>query len=906
MTKKILFFFLGVIFPCLIWSQGETSNWYFGDGAGIGFNNDGSVTPLTDGRLDTFEGCATISDAFGDLLFYTDGITVYDRNHNIMENGTGLYGDSSSTQSAIIVPKPKDAAIFYIFTVDTSSFENDPDRGLNYSVVDLSMNGGNGAVVQKNTGLLQDCSEKITAVIKDCFNESIWVITLSTSTGNRVTDFFDTYHAFEVNASGVITTSVKTTFNNLQIEDPRGYLKLSADGKKMVSANVASGLYIYDFDAETGMLSNQEQLTITSQNRNSYGIEFSPNRRYLYVHSFNDNPATNAQGHFSSLIQYDLQATSISDSQIVLDNSPIYRGALQLGENGKIYRTIAQSYLIGTPYLGVINSPDEPGTAADYRHNAIFLEGKKATQGLPPFVQSFFNKISLIKNNTGATENTLTICSGQKFVLEADFIPGASYIWEKDGIPVNNPGPIFQIDVAESIDSGRYRLEIVSADPSECPIIGESFISINPLPEANPLTLIQCDVDLNNPNDGITLFNLEQASYTTDYDFLFYESIPDRDAENPITDPVGYMNIQPFNQTIYYKVTNSSGCENFGELELQVQTAALSINPQNSLYVCDENPDDNLLKGTFDLETFGQDNYPNLEVSFYSSLEDATLEQNHLPNSYATKSITVYTRLESSNQCRGVEQLELIVNPSPIFDLENTFLWCTDGPSLKIIGPGGFDVYRWLKKEGNSEEEISTEQSASISMLGNYVLETGYAYTINGETVRCTNSSDFEVKPSNRATIQEIIVADISDNNTVQINVSGEGIYEFSLDGENYRDDALFDNVTPGFITVYIRDKNGCGITEELISVIGYPRFFTPNGDGINDSWQIIGVNSQFQAATFVTIYDRYGKLLAQISPESQGWNGTHNNQMVPASDYWFTVALEDGREFNGHFSLKR
>ena len=165
MTNKILSLFLGIAFPYLLCGQGETANWYFGNGGGIRFNNDGSVNAVADGRLNTFEGCATISDAFGDLLFYTDGITVYDRNHNVMQNGTGLYGDPSSTQSAIIVPRPQDPNIYYIFTVDTSSFENDPDRGLNYSTVDISLNAGNGSVIQKNVRLLDDCSEKITAVI---------------------------------------------------------------------------------------------------------------------------------------------------------------------------------------------------------------------------------------------------------------------------------------------------------------------------------------------------------------------------------------------------------------------------------------------------------------------------------------------------------------------------------------------------------------------------------------------------------------------------------------------------------------------------------------------------------------------------------------------------------------------
>ena len=260
MKKIASVFFFGILCPAFLFSQGETANWYFGNEAGIQFNSDGSVTPISKSSLNTFEGCASISDASGDLLFYTDGISVYNSNHDIMENGGKLLGDSSSTQSALIVPNPDDSFLFYIFTVDTSPVARDPDLGLNYSVVDISLNDGAGAVVEKNIRLLQDCSEKVTAVVKDCFDRSIWVLTLASENGD--TNSFDTFHAFEVNASGVQTRSVKSTIEGLQIVDPRGYLKFSPDGNFLASANVSDGLYLYDFNSVTGQVSNQRKLNL--------------------------------------------------------------------------------------------------------------------------------------------------------------------------------------------------------------------------------------------------------------------------------------------------------------------------------------------------------------------------------------------------------------------------------------------------------------------------------------------------------------------------------------------------------------------------------------------------------------------------------------------------------------------
>ena len=116
----------------------------------------------------------------------------------------------------------------------------------------------------------------------------------------------------------------------------------------------------------------------------------------------------------------------------------------------------------------------------------------------------------------------------------------------------------------------------------------------------------------------------------------------------------------------------------------------------------------------------------------------------------------------------------------------------------------------------------------------------------------------------------------------------------------------MFTGVIPGLYTAYVRDKNECGITNENISVIGFPNFFTPNSDGFNDSWHVYGINTPKQVNSIVNIFDRYGKLLIQLNPFGNGWDGTFNGQKMPSSDYWFYVKLIDNRIFKGHFSLKR
>ncbi len=201
--------------------------------------------------------------------------------------------------------------------------------------------------------------------------------------------------------------------------------------------------------------------------------------------------------------------------------------------------------------------------------------------------------------------------------------------------------------------------------------------------------------------------------------------------------------------------------------------------------------------------------------------------------------------------------------------------------------------YEWSTGEDTAIIEIDAPGTYTVSV-----------FNPNG----CFKERTINVLPSNIATITDIQIADASQNNTISVFVSGEGDYEYALDDINgpYQDSNTFTYVQPGLYTVYIRDKNNCGITEDLVSVIGFPKFFTPNDDARNDFWQVSGINDQFQANSSVLIFDRYGRLLKELDPHSRGWDGTYNGVKLPTSDYWFKVKLEDERVFTGHFTLKR
>ncbi|WP_194850634.1 T9SS type B sorting domain-containing protein [Nonlabens antarcticus] len=153
----------------------------------------------------------------------------------------------------------------------------------------------------------------------------------------------------------------------------------------------------------------------------------------------------------------------------------------------------------------------------------------------------------------------------------------------------------------------------------------------------------------------------------------------------------------------------------------------------------------------------------------------------------------------------------------------------------------------------------------------------------------------------------EIINANGGEFGSATAMVSGLGDYEFRIDeNASYQESPFFNDLPPDFYTLFVNDKNGCGVTQQRFSIVGYPRFFTPNADGFNDFWQLDGVNNMFEPKAKIFIFHRYGKLLKQLLSTAQGWDGTFNGEPLPSSDYWFKATLKDGTEFSAHFSLKR
>ncbi|MCM5663958.1 T9SS type B sorting domain-containing protein [Galbibacter mesophilus] len=433
-------------------------------------------------------------------------------------------------------------------------------------------------------------------------------------------------------------------------------------------------------------------------------------------------------------------------------------------------------------------------------------------------------------------------------------------------------------------------------------------------PEAVNATLTQCDLDVANSTDGITVFNLNQANslITSDANTTttYYLSVNDRVNNTPIQNPDKFTGQE--GQVISATVRNSNQCRKDVELTLSVKSTTASLQKMGPYFSCDMDKNDAMVAGSFNIDEIKNRAYPNLDVSLFNSREDASLELNEITSEViTTESTTLYVRIEDNNQCQDVEELRLVVDEIPEIELPKAIpTLCLNNPTVTIAANGGLSSYQWsLIKDDGTEEVVSNSQVATLTEVGEYILEVEQNYTSFGVNRSCSNSEKFTVNPSNVAKFNsEPIVEDISDNNRITVLVEGEGDYEYSLNDISgpYQDSNEFNDVPKGFVEVYVRDKNGCGVVSKTISVIGYNKFFTPNGDNVNDYWQLAGINAVTQANSAIYIFDRHGRLIKELDPKGIGWDGTCNGVMLPSTDYWFRVLLEDGREFKGHFSLKR
>lgn len=838
MKKKSLICLLTLLWVTLNFAQQEASFWYFGQNAGLQFDaGTGTVTAITDGQINTLEGCTSISDASGNLQFYTDGRSVWNQNHNIMDNGdyfggTGLLGDPSSTSSGLIVPKPQSTTEYYIFTVDephhdnasvypnqfTGSYDSggsvpqDDDgfnNGLAYSLVDMTLNDGLGDVVdtEKNIQLVTynptdddeikfKCSEKITAVkADDC--SSFWVIT----------HFTNNFYAFKVSLDGVDTTPVISTVGpTVPVSGYRrnslGYIKASPDGTKLAVAHfgfsttvadASGGVYLFDFDNDTGIISNALELYGPENNDSPYGVEFSSENRKIYA-----SVGQGIQGNgASSIFQWDLESDDIPNSiQEIHNSSSLSAGALQLGLDKRIYRAQVSFANFNTTgnFIGVINNPEETGLAANYDENGVLLDINGGFQnlsriGLPPFIQSLFNtQIDIIQNGISTTE--LKLCIGDSYTLIAENVAGADYTWTKDGEVLSET--TFELFVDEP---GFYEV-FIEQNNGECPIEGEAVVGIFDIPTATqPQNMIVCD----QIETSIFDFSSQDAEILGSQDpseFSVHYYTTQEDADNNSNEIFGDFSNTENPQTIYARVDNNDNPNCYATTSFVVTVYVNPIiNQLDDLTICDTDFTGDSMDGfaTFDLNDFtdgilGSQDEDLFTISFHLNQEDADSNMNSLSTNFTNTVANVqdvYVRIENNQNtdCYTTESFTITINNAPaandttivqcdedgipegftIFDLNQVLDDITGGAANRTV-----NFYVSLSDLENDEDEINAD--AFENYFNPHII---YALVTNTET-GCANIAEITLEASSTASNDTFI--EVCDDDGIE-----DGFYNFNL-----------------------------------------------------------------------------------------------------------------------------
>jgi gliding motility-associated-like protein len=504
--------------------------------------------------------------------------------------------------------------------------------------------------------------------------------------------------------------------------------------------------------------------------------------------------------------------------------------------------------------------------------SAIFLGGG-----------SFKVQIDLGPDRLIATSNP--ICEGETTTLNATQSGNNTYQWFKNGTAITNAtNAIYTVS-----EAGEYLVEI-TLENATCIATGEVTIEYSPLPNASNATLVQCDPDLN----GIAIYNLLTlnsiiTNNNNQLNATYFPTLLDAEnSTNSILNPSTYSSNAA---TIYAVISNSFGCSTIASIVLEISNE--SVMPPPPYQVCDN---DGINDG---LTQFNLSNVTpqilnglpsGLLVNYYQTLENDYSGITPLPllfTSTIPNQQTIYAKIYNGSDCYDIVPITLIVNgfTGDFNPLQITFC---EGGSTTLTAPPGNYTYVW--------NTGATTPSIQINNPGNYSV-------IITNSLGCSAIQQYNVSTTEPPTLVSIEVIDFNGvNNTITINFSGNGTYQFSIDSINYQDSPVFTNVTPGEYVVSAIDLNQCGGFSTTIFVLDYPRFFTPNGDGYNDTWKITNLNQKYT----LSIFDRFGKLLKTLNNTNSSWSGIYNGKPIPASDYWFILYFENGKTVKGHFALKR
>jgi len=844
-------------------AQRQTNIWYFGRYAGLDFN-----TPepkiLLDGALDNWEGVASYSDELGNLLFYTDGMSIWNKKHEIMENGDNLLGHNSSTESAIIVPFPKDKTKYYVFVVDEYGGQN----GLSYSIVDISANDGLGKVTSdKNIIIETPVCEKVTA-IRHKNNSDIWLLTKSAAS-DEIIEWLITENGLDVNSCktfhvsaidhGEIPEKVRNSQgeivdNQLKKLSTGGYMRVSPNGKKIACANIGyykfnetdedmfSLLELFDFDPSTGEVS--PDLRIYDYCLNLYGVEFANDASKLYYTTQDVIQNDDGVLLYTANMIYQVDLTLESKEEIAKSAIPIGQyhakqiyelpGALQLSTNGKIY--VAQD---GSEYLGVINNPRAKGTDCDFVSEGQYLGGRTSRNGLPNFIPSYFLPLDFKITNICSNSYTHFECTDER--------ANNSFVWQIFTLDGKLLKESTEKEFSMQLTKGNYRASLTIKDKNTLEEYSQySFFEIfDP-----PFFSLGEDIEICEGSTAeIKNVEIEDCIFAWDNGFQ------------------GETQLVNENKIIGATIKNTYNyCEFHDQLEVKVNLPK-TFSLGEKLEFCADKPKQNEFEIT-DLENF---------KSFVWTDDLSTSLKREFPT------VGTYTlRSQDINDCFFEDNIEIIENPLPKIDFSTDSLFCSNQKNYLDCKVENAE-YLWSTGQTTKQIEVET--------FGEYSVEVTDQ---NG----CKSTASVNLKNKDLPDIHLNADTSFCEGESLVLNVSWNDATSYLW--QDFSTTEEYEVTLPGIYKVQV--ENLCGVTSAQTNVrqrycgpIVIPNIITPNGDEINDYFKIKGLNSNWN----LRIFNRLGKMVFSSNNYQNNWNAKGLSDGV-----YFYVLEKDGDRYKGNVTV--
>ncbi len=866
----------------------QFNNWIFHNYNGITFNT-APITFLAGGQITntiSSYSTASISDNNGQLLFYSDGERVWNRNNVLMPNGLGLSGGYGQINTALIIPFINDTGKYYLFTAQGLS--NSPLSDTNkyaYSIIDMQLNGGLGDVVNKNTFIKFFAIEKMVALPNANGNDIWWI--------GR--DWTDNFYSYKINCSGfqnsnpVISTVGDNTNNNINILNG-GEIKASPDSK-IIAACYFDYFEIYQFNNVTGVMSNPIKIPTPD---GCYGVEFSPNSNLLYV--------TGYDTFFGFIKQYNLStydSIAISNSAINL-NSFYYGGGLQLGPDNKIYNNP------GGKIIQAINNPNVPGTGCNFQDSVIVLPNDAFRR----FPYSYVNLITAqnVQISYTIAPNCRTVTFTGKTYIKGNNL---TFKWKWGEPPPVAGTPLDSTtQVVPSLGDTTYTTIVHTYPPGQDTFfvnlavssdtlcgIGRAGIKVIlppalPKPAANfgyaascgNLTVAFTDSSLLNTNPGIS------------YQYAFKPAI---------APPTAYSNFSQMPNPAYtfavfdsfdvrLIVKGTTGCARADTLVKRIVFTGVPNASFTANNTCAGKP----------VSITNSSNNPGTVTYLWTGSEgqtsNGTEPVNFVFNSGGSK--TIRLKVTAQNGCASsiTKIITVFTAPTAAFDIIEACL----GRPLVINNnsTGPIISYAW--------QTSNAQQSSAI--IPQFLFDTAGNYSVRLEVATANNCSTSLTKTT---PIQPVVLItspgidiNVNANQPLQLNITGAATYSWqpftNLTNANSSSPVFKSAVTGIFpLTVNATSAQGCKTSESLtIKVFDggdyllVPNAFTPNGDTKNDKLNF--TCSGLQTLTFFRMYNRYGQIVYQQNNcGNTGWDGSFGGKAQPGGAYIYNW---QGIAFNG------